>query len=965
VKHSANNKLTLLFDGFIKQKNFSIKGVSFELLLYFAEQVSDSIYIITSKSVVEDACVTNQDDLGERFFSFLQPNPSNVGGFINFFDEATSISIQAATNTRFNKGVYFIDEKIYKKPIVPTKKKPGFEINKTTGYNKLIEQLDLLGYIQSNDILSSGFFVVRGGAIDIFPYNKSSIVRVSFLDDVASIYKVNKNTNQIKVSLNSFVLMPKALKQKESLEALIKKDRVVYYQPNIQLLYFNKENNIKELIYQAVDYQLFIKDFKSSPRVVFEKNIEVGFKAQGCLCVPSWFLGGDQKNLQSKEAFVNLSSLVYKGIYIHDDFGFCQYLGLENFKKQERVCLKFADGVVRLDVCFLSKLSFCSSDNTGAVLSYLNRPGKWKLKKERAFVEAQQFVSELINSYSKRDGINIKKYDTSSSFIDDFVKAFKYNDTKDQKSCWEDLLNDFASSSPVNRLICGDVGFGKTELAIRAAAVAVYNKDSVIVLAPTTLLANQLYHCFSSRLTDFGVSVGLLSRFSKTPSKTIKSFLASKTDVLVGTSSVLFKSELLRFCGLFIVDEEHRFGVKDKELVFKINPKVNFISMSATPLPRTLELSLKNVRNLSTIQTPPISRKPIISSVCFYNINLIINIIIKEISRGGQVYIVDNSVDNLKSLYLKLTKRLSGISVDLIFGTMSSPSLLNKMDLFVKGKTKVLLTTTIIESGIDISLTNTIIINNAHLFGLSQLYQLRGRVGRSSYQAFAWFLIPKKELSLSGTKRLNAIVKYSSLGSGYNISLEDLEIRGSGSLFGYKQSGVGGVGFEYYSKLLSLAINKEGTSPHKDCQIDLNNKQISSSFIHSPDARAFYYKLIFSTVSEKDVDLIKKEILNLYGFCPPDVDRLLLCQKLSFLAKKKHIKSIIKKGDVCVVSFYKDLLPNNLSGLIKYIDSFLTQKKLKYKFVNSYRGLIFQYQNSSENDYILMESFINNLSFIQ
>ena len=263
---------------------------------------------------------------------------------------------------------------------------------------------------------------------------------------------------------------------------------------------------------------MFIKKYKGLSYIIFKKNIEVGFKVGSFLCIPNWFL--DQEVRPAQPLIINKATLIYKGVYIHDDFGFCQYLGLEQFKGRERVCLKFSDGIVRLDICFLSKLSFCSEKKEGVSLSYLNRPGKWKQKKDGALKEARQFVGELINSYSKREGVNTKKYDVTSSFVNDFVKSFKYKDTKDQKACWGDLLEDFSSPFPVNRLICGDVGFGKTELAIRAAAISVYNNDSVLVLAPTTLLANQLYHCFSSRLSDFGISVGVLSRFSKNKKQT-------------------------------------------------------------------------------------------------------------------------------------------------------------------------------------------------------------------------------------------------------------------------------------------------------------------------------------------------------------------------------------------------------------------------------------------------------------
>ena len=390
------------------------------------------------------------------------------------------------------------------------------------------------------------------------------------------------------------------------------------------------------------------------------------------------------------------------------------------------------------------------------------------------------------------------------------------------------------------------------------------------------------------------------------------------------------------------------------------NPAVNFIAMSATPLPRSLELSLKKVRNFSTIQTPPLSRKPTISSVCFYNLDFLTTIILGEFSRKGQVYFVDNSVKNLRSIFNKLIKKLPGLRLGLVFGSLDSKSLIDNMDAFVNGKLDVLLTTTIIESGIDIGSTNTIIVNNAHLFGLSQLYQLRGRVGRSSTQAFCWFLVPKNKITEDGYKRLKAIIKHSSLGEGYNIALADLNIRGAGSLFGYKQSGSGGVGFEFYSKLLAKAVRGGDEKEHEDCVVDLNNKSLSSSVIQDENTRAFYYKTIFTAKNPSDLQKIKEEIITLFGSFPEELKGLFLCRKLAFLGSTKNIKSIVKKGDSCVVSF-SFVEDQHVPLLVEFINSFFSKQGIVFKFLNSHKGLIFTYYNLLENDYILMKNFINKI----
>ena len=283
----------------------------------------------------------------------------------------------------------------------------------------------------------------------------------------------------------------------------------------------------------------------------------------------------------------------------------------------------------------------------------------------------------------------------------------------------------------------------------------------------------------------------------------------------------------------------------------------------------------------------------------------------------------------------------------------------------VKTNPNPLVLKTIFESGIDIGLTNTIIINNAHLLGLSQLHQLRGRVGRSSYQAFAWFLVPKKNITENAIKRLKAITKHNMLGVGYNISLEDLTIRGSGSLFGYKQSGVGGVGFDYYSKLLALAVKGLNINSAVDCIVDLNNKPISPKFINDGNSRAFYYKTIFSAENKFDLKKIKEEIVLLYGFCSPEIDHLLLCREISLAAQTKHIKSIIKTKQTTTISFNLDVVEKHVLYLIEYIKDFFDKKSIAFHFISSQKSLIFKFQHTAKNDYILLMSFINNLSFIK
>jgi len=374
-----------------------------------------------------------------------------------------------------------------------------------------------------------------------------------------------------------------------------------------------------------------------------------------------------------------------------------------------------------------------------------------------------------------------------------------------------------------------------------------------------------------------------------------------------------------------------------------------------------LQLSLSNVRNLSLIQTPPLARKPIISSMNYFSEDLVKIVVLKEVSRKGQVFFVDNSIPRLQKLFRRFLELFPFLKIDILFGSLDSKKLIKTMDSFVRGETQVLLSTTIIESGIDVGTANTIIINNAHLFGLSQLYQLRGRVGRSALQAFAWFLIPKnKSIPLDGMKRLKTIVKYNALGSGYQVAQSDLALRGSGALFGYQQSGGGGVGFEYYTKLLSQVAKKKRM---QGCFVRLFPQSIPRAFLSQENERAFYYKKIFSAKTKAALTQIRQDLIDLFGACLPEVDGLIKNQELSLLAINKKISKISKERGTVSIVFNIQKTDPLIDKILFYIEAFFIKKKIKYWFINSYKNLTFQYKSVGKDDYILLLSFINKLSY--
>ena len=940
----------------------SVSGLTFESSLFLLNKIASPVCVFGSQNYVERAGIVFQERVGRDVACILPPQQ----GVLDTIDQhyfASSISTQMLGTKTKKVKLLFFDKKLIKKPLFSVNRPLPIKVFRKTGFEDLTQALPLIGFKETQTDLLPGSFSIKGGIIDLYLFNSNQIYRISFLEDFVRVFIVNKQSNKIIKEIDELKIYPKLQKDRVPFfEAFPSFFQCYNYQEGV-LSCIQKPTKIKKINLSCVsiDYQNFIKN-KSSKNFIFSKTIhEKGFIYKEVYYLPSWFNKNPSVSSEKSFSVESADSLRVGGIYIHEDFGFCSFLGLDSTLKSEKLCLKFADGIVKVDINYISKLSFVSLNKKS--LSFLNKPAAWRRQKNTLEKKAEEFVVSLISSYIKREKSLSVKMKTQDEIIVDFVRDFPYKDTPDQALCWQNILKDLGSSFPMNRLICGDVGFGKTELAIRASFVAAINGASVAVVAPTTLLANQLYHSFVSRLTKFGVVVGCLSRLTKNKKGVVDGFLKGKKDILIGTSAVLFQKKILKCCGLFIVDEEHRFGTKNKEKVFQYTPGVNFLSLSATPIPRSMQLSLSGVRNFSLIQTPPVARKPIISSLNYFSENLVKNIIIKEISRGGQVYFVDNSVQNLKKIFKNFSFLLPSISLDIIYGSLEGGALLEKMENFVGGKTQVLFSTTIIESGIDIGSTNTIIINNAHLFGLSQLYQLRGRVGRSSVQAFAWFLFSKnKPITTVGLARLKAILKYSSLGSGYQIALSDLEIRGAGSLFGYSQSGGGAVGFEYYSKTLTSITNKINNLSPKECFVDLGAPSIPSSFLVKEQDRLFYYKKIFSCNSFEELKKVEQGVIEVFGVCIKEIKELLNNKRLSLVAAKKDIKSIVLSQGRVSVSFITPKKDPLIKNLVDIIFNFFTEKNIDFWFIKSHKNLIFQYKSLGKDDYILLSSFINKIN---
>ncbi|MFP5213478.1 MAG: transcription-repair coupling factor, partial [Acidobacteriota bacterium] len=557
----------------------------------------------------------------------------------------------------------------------------------------------------------------------------------------------------------------------------------------------------------------------------------------------------------------------------------------------------------------------------------------WENAKKKARESAERIAEELLALYAQREVNDGFRFSQPDSYFQEFETTFSYEETPDQIRAIEDVLEDMASPKPMDRLICGDVGYGKTEVAIRAAFKAVMDGKQVAMLVPTTILAEQHYQSFKERFESFPVEVASLSRF-KTPAQqkqVIEGLKKGTVDVVIGTHRLLQKDMAFKDLGLLIIDEEHRFGVKHKEKLKQLRASVDVLTLTATPIPRTLHMSLAGIRDLSTIETPPQDRHAIDTYVGKYEDLIVKEAIVRELQRNGQVFFVHNHVQSIYKMASALGGLVPEARVAVAHGQMGERDLEKVMFDFIGRKVDVLVCTTIIESGLDIPAANTIIINRADRFGLAQIYQLRGRVGRSSEQAYAYLLIPGEHLiSRDAQKRLRALMDFSELGAGFRIALNDLQIRGGGTILGSSQSGhIAAVGYELYLELLERTI--QGMKGGKSEEAETVDPEISvpvsaflpDGFIPDTDQRLLAYKRLATLSTEEDVQDLAGEWRDRYGPFPDSVKNLVLLAKLRLLLKRFGIARLDGESDLLTLQFASPFD-------IRLLASFLDEKKCAF-----------------------------------
>jgi len=510
----------------------------------------------------------------------------------------------------------------------------------------------------------------------------------------------------------------------------------------------------------------------------------------------------------------------------------------------------------------------------------------------------------------------------------EFEAEFPYQETEDQLKCIADVKEDMESPFPMDRLICGDVGFGKTEIALRAAFKAVLAGKQVALLAPTTILVEQHFETFCQRFDKFPVIIQMLSRFvsPQQQKKILKRIKKGEIDIVLGTHRIVQKDVHFKDLGLLVIDEEQRFGVKDKEKIKELKTSVDCLTLSATPIPRTLYMSLMKIRDMSMLNTPPHNRLPIETFVMEFGKEKIMQAIDREIERGGQVFFLHNRIQTIPYIHKMLTELFPHLRIAKVHGQMASNDLEDIMHDFIHGSFHVLISTTIIENGIDIPNVNTIIINRADMMGISQLYQLRGRVGRSDIPAYAYLFYPEKRvLSELAMKRLSIISDNTELGSGFRIALKDLELRGAGNLLGREQHGdILAVGLDMYIKLLDEAIarfdneKKQDQAPEAFLELEYSG-YIPDSFIREPLTKMEAYKKIASITTEQELDRVYNEIEDRFGPIPDELLSLLSIAEIRIICKKLYIKLLRERKGVVTIEFSKMSLisPDKVIRLIK------------------------------------------------
>jgi len=625
---------------------------------------------------------------------------------------------------------------------------------------------------------------------------------------------------------------------------------------------------------------------------------------------------------QANRSHIDFSELNEGDYVVHLEHGIGKFLGLRQFatdgKEEEVLTLEFDDDArlyVPLEQSFLVS-RYVGVGKKAPALSSLG-DARWAKAKKNAEQAIYSYAAQLLTIHAQRETSHGFAFPQDSKWVGEFEASFLYKETPDQLTAIAATKTDMESERPMDRLICGDVGFGKTEVAIRAAFKAVMGGKQVAVLAPTTVLAQQHYQTFRERMSDYPVKVEMLSRFrtKQEQNKTVKELREGSVDIVIGTHRLISGDIEFKDLGLVVIDEEQRFGVRHKERFKEIFKLVDVLTLSATPIPRTLYLSLMGAKDMSILETPPANRIPTETIICGYDERVIRDAIQRELARQGQVYFLHNRVQTIERVAKRIKELCPGARVAIGHGQMDEDDLEEVMQRFVGGKTDILVSTTIIESGLDIPNANTIIIDRADRFGLADLYQLRGRVGRAQMKAYAYLMLPREMMTVGAArKRINAIKQYSTLGAGFKIAMRDLEIRGAGNVLGTAQSGhIVAIGFDLYCQLLKQAVGRlkgEKTKPRIEVPVrfdflttneaeyvqagdaETTGAFLPAAYITEPKTRIQAYRALAEVATQEQLDKVRKNWRDRFGPLPEAVENLVILSEIKLAATARKIARV-------------------------------------------------------------------------
>jgi transcription-repair coupling factor (superfamily II helicase) len=676
-------------------------------------------------------------------------------------------------------------------------------------------------------------------------------------------------------------------------------------------------------------------------------------------------------NPSNTDAFKNSSFDYKKGDYvIHSNYGLGKFLGFKRVKagtkEQDYITIEYSSNdklyVPMYDFNLVHR--YVSSEDFSPKLDNLGS-SYWTRKKESIKNKIWEMAEKIINVQAKRKIAKGISFKSDPVYEKEFQESFPYQETPDQQKAITDVLHDMQSNSPMERLVCGDVGYGKTEVAIRASFRAVINNKQVIILVPTTILAEQHYNNFKNRFAEYPANIAMLSRFqsSKNRNNIIKDIAKGKVDIVIGTHTILRSNIKFSSLGLVIVDEEHRFGVKDKEKIKTLSENIDVLMLSATPIPRTLSMSLGGLKDISLIETPPPTRQEITTHIAPYNETMIKDAINFELQRHGQVFYVFNRVETIHTKYNVLKKIIPNAKIAIAHGRMKSNDLEKVMHAFLAKEIDILLATTIIESGLDIPSVNMMIIDGIEKLGLAQLYQLRGRIGRGYEKAFCYMFYPEGiNLTENSIRRLQAIQEFSGLGAGFKLALRDLEIRGAGNILGAKQHGyIKQIGFELYVELLDKALELIKTGKQEletNTEIDISiQAYFPDDYITNPALRISFYKALLNIKTNKDIIEIQDECIDRFGEIPIQAQNLFSISNIKLIANKLKINFIREIKNNIEINFAQNTSINQ-----KAILNTLNNFKNNLKFTPEQPNSIILYNYDLKNKLELIKKILYDIT---